>query len=159
MTLKRKQIQKPLHLLKIKKRVNTKTGEISHIVQESRVIKTSYEHDDLCDFISSEGSDQLPAKDPYKIDRNDLLNLIKHHFQDRIEARNQDKEVKHDPELWKLIKPASFLKSFNLTPPKCEYQKLYFSFFVNKVKHEDRQFGSYSIGFEEKVPESSKEIP
>lgn len=84
MTLKRKQIQKPLHLLKLRKRINKKTKEISHIIEECTIIKQSYEHEDLCDFISSEGNELLPFNNPYSIDKNDLLDLVKQHLQTRI---------------------------------------------------------------------------
>ena len=41
-TLKRKQIQKPLHLLKIRRRINKKTKETSFVVEECTHIKTAY---------------------------------------------------------------------------------------------------------------------
>lgn len=81
------------------------------------------------------------------------MDLVKSHFQARVDSRMKKEEVEVDEQLWKLIKPTSYLKSYNLTPAKCDY-------FVNKIKNEkDRQLTSFSIGFGDPMPQNTLELP
>jgi hypothetical protein len=68
--LKKKVLQKPLHLLKLRRRINKKTKEVSYRVEECEPVRVAYDYEDMCDFVSSEGGDIIPNDSVYSLDKN-----------------------------------------------------------------------------------------
>jgi hypothetical protein len=75
--LKKKIPHKPLHLLKIRKRISKTTKKVSYIVEDSDMLKAIYDYEEMCDFVSSEGNNVIPQESSYSIDKNLLLNFVK----------------------------------------------------------------------------------
>jgi len=57
-------------LLKIRKRINKKTKELSYVVEECTQIKTAYEHEDLWDFIDGENNASFNFDNKYAVSKD-----------------------------------------------------------------------------------------
>lgn len=75
--LKRKPLQKPLHCVRVRRRVGRKSGREERVVESCRAIRHMYDYEDMCDLVSAAGEGLAAQNDPYLVDRSRLLEFVR----------------------------------------------------------------------------------